>query len=448
MIGKKGSIDENGLFTATAEGTVTVIAKALDGSLKDDTFVVDIVLPDQSGSPALTLGTPPTYGSELTVGEGTLTTTTNLTYTWYRSDNATYEEGTDISVGTGTTYTPVADDIGKYLIVVATSTDANGYGIVATQEEVVDPVVAIAAGITSIPAPTQDQTQIVFPDVPDGYTIAIKSSSTISVIGLDGIIHPEKDGWFVRLVLTVTNTATGNYADTTYNSDIVGGIGVTVPGNSAGIQADKITAGSLGAITMGDAVLEKAQALVSEGYTVTVKAADGTYIDNSGEAIAVGKGTITFTITKNANTAITADTDSLSITVEGLSYNGPVSGQITSSAIGEVNGTLDFLGTGDLLIEGTVTGTGNLTTFSGTVSGSINGTITAQINANGIDTLSGTITPSSGVADGTIRIIGIFGQTGIDGDFFRRDYYRPGTNLCRGHGNNLCRRINCDCRRD
>ena len=312
---EKGSIDETGLFTATAEGTVTVIAKALDGSLKDDTFVVDIVLPDQSGSPALTLGTPPTYGSELTVGEGTLTTTTNLTYTWYRSDNATYEEGTDISVGTGTTYTPVADDIGKYLIVVATSTDANGYGIVATPEEVVDPVVAIAAGITSIPAPAQDQTQIVFPDVPDGYTIAIKSSSTISVIGLDGIIHPEKDGWFVRLVLTVTNTATGNYADTTYNSDTVGGIVVTVPGNSAGIQADKITAESLGTITMGDAVLQKAQTLVSEGYTVTAKAADGTYIDNSGEAIAVGEGTITFTITKDANDAITADTDSLSITV-------------------------------------------------------------------------------------------------------------------------------------
>ena len=40
---EKGSIDGTGLFTATAEGTVTVIAKALDGSLKDDTFVITVV---------------------------------------------------------------------------------------------------------------------------------------------------------------------------------------------------------------------------------------------------------------------------------------------------------------------------------------------------------------------------------------------------------------------
>ena len=58
--------------------------------------------------------------------------TTNLTYKWYRSDDANYDEGTDTLRTTGTSYTPVAEDIGKYLIVVVTTPDASGSGIVAT----------------------------------------------------------------------------------------------------------------------------------------------------------------------------------------------------------------------------------------------------------------------------------------------------------------------------
>jgi len=37
------TIDENGLLTATQSGTITVIAKALDGSLKDATKTITIV---------------------------------------------------------------------------------------------------------------------------------------------------------------------------------------------------------------------------------------------------------------------------------------------------------------------------------------------------------------------------------------------------------------------
>ena len=93
---------------------------------------------------------------------------------------------------------------------------------------------------------------------------------------------------------------------------------------------------------------------------------------------------------ETTNAEVVAKTTAINSAIENLqlilSYNGSVSGQITSSDLGVVNGTLDFEGTDDLIIEGNVTGTGNLTTFSGTVSGSINGTITAQINANGIST--------------------------------------------------------------
>ncbi|MGI6751576.1 MAG: S-layer homology domain-containing protein [Anaerovoracaceae bacterium] len=118
---------------ATGSATITVTEEA--------------ALPAQSGAPELTAGTPATFDTEMTVGIGTLSTTTNLTYTWYRSDNNTYEAGTDTELATGTTYTPVAADVGKYLIVVATSTDASGNGVVATAA-----VVAKAAGPEAIAA--------------------------------------------------------------------------------------------------------------------------------------------------------------------------------------------------------------------------------------------------------------------------------------------------------
>lgn len=45
-----------------------------------------------------------------------------------------YKSGTDTKLATGTKYTPVAADIGKYLIVVATSIDATGSGYVSTKK--------------------------------------------------------------------------------------------------------------------------------------------------------------------------------------------------------------------------------------------------------------------------------------------------------------------------
>lgn len=94
-------------------------------------------------------------------------------------------------------------------------------------------------------------------------------------------------------------------------------------------------------------------------------------------------------------------------------YNGDVAGQILTDA-GVVTGTL----TGDfnLTITGQVTSyDANIATFSGTVSGDIIGNVTATINAQGIDTLYGYITETG--TDQTVRIIGAFVQSGVDGDF-------------------------------
>jgi len=79
----------------------------------------------------------------------------------------------------------------------------------------------------------------------------------------------------------------------------------------------KITVVALGPITVGDTatVLEKAQALVGVGFTVTVEAADGTIISAAGVATEAGAGTISFTVTENATPANTADTATFNITV-------------------------------------------------------------------------------------------------------------------------------------
>ncbi len=101
------------------------------GNVVPSDIVIEAALPAQSGAPAFTAGTPATFGTELTVGVGNLGIRTNLTYTWYRSTNEIYEQA-DTLVGTGQNYTPAAADVAKYLIVVARSSDAGGYGTVAT----------------------------------------------------------------------------------------------------------------------------------------------------------------------------------------------------------------------------------------------------------------------------------------------------------------------------
>ncbi|SHE37600.1 hypothetical protein [Clostridium fallax] len=73
---------------------------------------------------------------------------------------------------------------------------------------------AIASAITKVDAPAVDANKLKMPNVPDGYTIAIKSSSNEGVIAKNGTITPPDDATSVKLVFTVTNTATKAEADT------------------------------------------------------------------------------------------------------------------------------------------------------------------------------------------------------------------------------------------
>ncbi len=98
----------------------------VDGSMLAVRFsdATAVTLAPLTGSLSITAGTPPTFGTELTVDSGTLSPSTNLTYTWYRSVDSS--PGDDTLLGTGTTYTPVEADVANYLIIVATSTDSTG----------------------------------------------------------------------------------------------------------------------------------------------------------------------------------------------------------------------------------------------------------------------------------------------------------------------------------
>jgi endo-alpha-N-acetylgalactosaminidase len=65
----------------------------------------------------------------------------------------------------------------------------------------------VAAGVTSIAAPAQDAVSLTLPDVPEGYSIAIKTTDQPGVIQTDGTIVPSSVEQTVNLVLEVTRTS-------------------------------------------------------------------------------------------------------------------------------------------------------------------------------------------------------------------------------------------------
>ncbi|WP_222708619.1 cohesin domain-containing protein [Paenibacillus sp. N3.4] len=72
----------------------------------------------------------------------------------------------------------------------------------------------VAAGITEIDAPAQGETVLTLPDVPDGFTVAIKSSDRTDIIGFDGTIHPPDAETIVNVVLEVTRLSDHSKAST------------------------------------------------------------------------------------------------------------------------------------------------------------------------------------------------------------------------------------------
>ena len=96
--------------------------------------------------------------------------------------------------------------------------------LISKEEESSPSAADIAAGITEINAPQFSDEAIALPEVPEGFTVSIKSSSDESVIASDGsIIWPAYDTK-VKLVLTVANGA--DTADTAEITVAVPGVGM------------------------------------------------------------------------------------------------------------------------------------------------------------------------------------------------------------------------------
>ncbi|MFF2446654.1 FIMAH domain-containing protein [Neobacillus sp. NPDC058068] len=86
-------------------------------------------------------------------------------------------------------------------------------------------ILEIAAGIKSIEAPASSDKKLKLPAVPDGYSIAIKSTDKPNVVRMDGTIVPQAALSTVTLILEVTRTSDGVKADT-------GSIQVVIPPTS------------------------------------------------------------------------------------------------------------------------------------------------------------------------------------------------------------------------
>lgn len=72
----------------------------------------------------------------------------------------------------------------------------------------------VANRITKIEAPAAGEQQLTLPSVPEGYTVAIKSSSNKDIIGVDRAVNPQENKATVGLKLEVTRLSDGTTAAT------------------------------------------------------------------------------------------------------------------------------------------------------------------------------------------------------------------------------------------
>jgi hypothetical protein len=136
--------------------------------------------------------------------------------------------------------------------------------------EAQDSAAQVAGAITSVTAPSAGATSLTMPTVPNGFTIAITSSSDQSVIALDGTITPPATTTVVYLVFTVTRTSDGTTAT-------VGPLAVTVPAEPSGNTGGGGGGGGGAAATLAISTASLNPATVGVSYSATISTnGDGT----------------------------------------------------------------------------------------------------------------------------------------------------------------------------
>jgi len=101
-------------------------------------------------------------------------------------------------------------EVDAQVVAIATATTNFNDAVIKTT-----PVATVAVGITSVVATIKDATRLTLPTVPEGYTIAIKSTtSTVSTIAINGTIATPKVDTIVAVVFTITRISNNSTADT------------------------------------------------------------------------------------------------------------------------------------------------------------------------------------------------------------------------------------------
>lgn len=140
----------------------------------------------------------------------------------------------------------------------------------------------VADTIRSLAAPEPDATVLTLPAVPEGYTVAIKSSDRPDVIDERGVIVPPEADTAVTLVLTVTKSADETTADTV-------GLTVVVPAKTPaeeGLTALSVASSIYGLTAPAKDATRLTLPAVPDGFEVKIKHTDNPDIISSAGTIA------------------------------------------------------------------------------------------------------------------------------------------------------------------
>jgi len=166
-------------------------------------------------------------------------------------------------------------------------------------------VAYVAQKITTIDNPAQDATVLALPAVSAGFSIAIKSAAPAGVISNNGTIFPPVLDTTVSLVLTVTQTSTGQTANTAALNVVVPGSPITV-------------ARSFTTITVAPGAVSLTLPAIPNEYTRVIKSSSNTdVIALNGTVVPPFKSTtvdLVYEITKTTNGS-KADTAAISVVV-------------------------------------------------------------------------------------------------------------------------------------
>ena len=335
------NVDSNGLVTAKTDGTVTIKAKANDGSNVENTYNVTItgqtVVPTNPATVNVT-GVNITGTNSISDKNGTTQLTanvapsnaTNKTVTWTSSDN------TIATVDANGLVTAKANGT---VVIKAKSNDGsnveNTYNVTITGQTVTPSTISVTGvsitGTNSISSKggTTQLTANVSPSNATNKTVTWSSSdNSIATVDANGLVTAKADG--TATIKVKAND--GSNVENTYNVNVTGQTIAQTTVNVAGIS-----------ITGGDTISSKGGTLAltvgvspanATNKTVTWSSSDSTIatVDANGLVTAKVNGSITITATANDGSGIKS-TKTITISGQTTDTTGNTGGTTPTDSV-------------------------------------------------------------------------------------------------------------------